>query len=359
MITRRFVLLSLPGIASAKAGPNEDASLDRTTLIFEGKSPNKLCCDTMVREMPDGSWVMVMLGGGDREPDPANDIFISRSTNEGRSWSPLEKISVGVKEQDPTRSLVPTELVVHRSECWLYFANHRGRFTDWTTWCVRSKDSCRTWSKPEPIPDQIHRSTFVRNSFVRRNGELVIAYQHYLSPDGPINPRNGIMVSKNHGRTFELFGDIRISDDNHYSGFAENTVVELPGNRMVMLIRADKLGGVLFRSDSSDGGRTWTKARPTDIPNPGSKATLYSLGGEAVALLHNPNPKVRNPLSLWISFDGMKTWPYRRDLATTPGRLNYPDGFVSRDRKYLHLAYDENRFRAVYHGARLPDSVSR
>ncbi len=71
-------------------------------------------------------------------------------------------------------------------------------------------------------------------------------------------------------------------------------------------------------------------------------------------MLHNPNPKQRNPLSLWVSFDGMKTWPYRRDLASNPGRLNYPDGFVSKDRKYLHFAYDDNRFKAIYYGARLP-----
>jgi predicted neuraminidase len=336
-----------------------DAAQDRTTLIFEGKSPNKLCCDTTLRLMPDGTWVMVMLGGGDKEPLPENDLFIARSSDEGRTWSKMERIALGIKEKDPSRALVPTELVIHDGKCWLYFANHDGQFRDWTTWCVESRDSCRTWGQPFPIPDLIHKSTFVRNSFVRSNGELVIAYQHYLSPDGPTNPRNGIMVSADNGKTFSLFGDIRLSDDDNYRGFAENTVVELPEDRMVMLIRADKLGGVLFRSDSADGGRTWSRAAPTDIPNPGSKATLYSLGGQRVALLHNPDPKVRNPLSLWISFDGMKTWPYRRDLATTPGRLNYPDGFVSRDRRYLHLAYDENRFRAVYHGAKLPASLSR
>ncbi len=110
-----------------------------------------------------------------------------------------------------------------------------------------------------------------------------------------------------------------------------------------------------LQSESKDGGKTWPEfASLTDIPNPGSKATIYHLGKNSVAMLHNPNPKVRNPLSLWVSFDGMKTWPYRRDLASNPGRLNYPDGFVSKDRKYLHFAYDDNRFKAIYYGARLP-----
>ena len=47
-------------------------------------------------------------------------------------------------------------------------------------------------------------------------------------------------------------------------------------------------------------------ASKTDIPNPGSKAVLYGLGGDTVAILHNPNPKHRSPMALWIRFDGMK-----------------------------------------------------
>lgn len=354
MMTRRGLLLATASAAWAKPSAEADAKQDRTTLIFEGRTPNKLCCDTTLRAMPDGSWVMVMLGGGDAEPRPQNDLFLSRSTDEGRTWGPMTRIAVGLKEKDPARALVPTELTVYGGECRLFFANHDGRFRDWTTWYVSSTDSCRTWTAPRPVPDAIHHSTFVRGSILKRNGELVIPYQHYLSPDGPTNPRNGVMISADKAKTFQLYGDIRISEDDAYRGFAENTVVELPGNRMAMLIRADKLGGVLFRSDSADGGLTWSKATPTDIPNPGSKVTMYSLGAEAVALLHNPNPKERNPLALWVSFDGLKTWPYQRVLSSAPGRLNYPDGFVSADRKYLHFAYDENRYRAIYYGARLP-----
>ena len=83
------------------------------------------------------------------------------------------------------------------------------------------------------------------------------------------------------------------------------------------------------------------------------------MGGDTVALLHNPNPKHRSPLSLWVSYDGLKTWPYRRVLVAESidkgGRLNYPDGFVSANRKYLHFVFDDNRHQAVYYGARLPD----
>ena len=36
------------------------------------------------------------------------------------------------------------------------------------------------------------------------------------------------------------------------------------------------------------------------------------------------------------------------------GRLNDPDGFVSKDRKWLHSAYDDNRHRAGVYSAKLP-----
>jgi len=58
----------------------------------------------------------------------------------------------------------------------------------------------------------------------------------------------------------------------------------------------------------------------------------------------------------------MKTWPYRRVLVEQSldgpkAWLNYPDGFVSEDGEYLHFAYDDNRRRAVYYGAKLPPSL--
>ena len=63
----------------------EDAKQDFTTIIFDGKAPNQLACDTTVRPMPDGSWVTVMLGGGHTEPLPANRVFISRSRDQGHA----------------------------------------------------------------------------------------------------------------------------------------------------------------------------------------------------------------------------------------------------------------------------------
>lgn len=349
---------------------------DQTTVLFDGQSPNRLACDTTLRRMPDGSLVMIMLGNGDTEPLPANRVLITRSIDHGVTWSGTQPIDLGVKDRDPTTALVPSELMVHDGRATLFVATHDGTFAEWREWMTTSDDSGRTWGPLTPAPGRLQERTFIRNHIVTADGRLMLPFQHYqrvattrkihggrrFSP--PTDPRNGVLISNDGGETWSEHGNIRLTTDDDYSGWAENNIVELSGGRIGMIIRGDRLGGVLYYAESPDGGITWPDfARRTGIPNPGSKATLYSLGSDRVALLHNPNPSHRSPLSLWISFDGMQTWPWQRVLVPESvdgpgGRLNYPDGFVTPDKRWLDFAYDDNRHRAVRMKVRLPDPAA-
>src|SRR5690606_23749164 len=80
----------------------EHAEEDRTSLVFDGKSPDKLACDTTLRLMPDGAWVMIMLGGGDKEPDPRNQVFLTRSHDEGKDWGPVQPLDFGFPREGDT-----------------------------------------------------------------------------------------------------------------------------------------------------------------------------------------------------------------------------------------------------------------
>ena len=357
-----------------------DAKLDRTTVAYDGISPNRMVCDTTLREMPDKSWAFFILAGGDFEPSPENYTGITRSQDEGRTWTPLQPMNLGFPREGKTMGQCATEVMVHEGRCTLFFSTHSQTWgRDWKSWMIHSDDSCHTWSKPQPVPGRLGNFTFMRNHIVTKEGRILVPFQHYEGPGADVppppaeekpwhkalrhyvsNPRNGILMSSDGGKSWTEHGDIRLTTDDRYHGWVENNIVELSGGRVAMIIRADRLGGVLYYAESKDGGRTWpAMAEKTDIPNPGSKATLYPLGGDAVALLHNPNSKHRSPLALWISFDGMKSWPYQRVLVQESsdgpkGRLNYPDGFVSADKAWLHFAYDDNRHRAVVYSAKLP-----
>ena len=333
----------------------KDASQDRISVIFEGYSPDKLACDTTTRMMPNKSWVTVMLGGGDREPLFKNRIYISRSQNQGYRWSPMKPVNLGVKD----RALVPTELMVYKGISTLAVSTHNGKFDEWKSWFAKSKNSCRSFGPLKPLPGVLKDRTFLRNHIVSRDGKIIMPFQHYVDRPGPVNPRNGVIISKDEGKTWTVHGWIKTSPKDQFRMWAENNIVELEDGTISMLIRGEK--GFLYRADSKDGGLTWPEmAVITDIQNPNSKITMYSLGGDRVAILMNSSSKNRRPLSLWISFDGMKTWPYQRVLVKETfdreggGRLSYPDGFVDSKKEYLNFAYDDNRHRAIFYGARLP-----
>ena len=363
---------TVPAIALAKSNATYERNKDRTDIPYDGKSPNRLVCDTTLRELPDGSWILFMLAGGETEPSADNFIGVTRSLDLGKTWTTLKIVDVGLPRAGETKAQGPTELVVIGERCTLFFSTHslEDWSHNWQSWVTHSDDMCRTWSQPELLPGRLATRTFIRNHLVTKDGRILLPFQHYVGPESEVskvpidraltNPRNGVLISDDRGKTWKEYGNIRLTRDDRYFGWAENNIVELPDNRVGMIIRADKLGGVLYYAESTDGGLSWPDfAEKSTIPNPGSKATLYPLGRHAVGLLHNPNSSHRSPLSLWISFDGMKTWPYQRVLVSESsdgpsGRLNYPDGFVSRDKRWLHFAYDDNRHRAVYYGARLP-----
>ena len=349
----------------------DDAKLDYHSIPYDGVTPNKMVCDTTLREMPDGSWLLFMLAGGDTEPSPLNYTGLTRSLDKGKTWSPLEVFDTGFPRQYPTKGQGPTELMISGSRATLFYSTHSKHWAnDWRSWFMVSDDSGKTWGRPEEVPGRLRNRTFLRNSIRTRDGRILVPFQHYVGPDSekdldPLgraftNPRNGVLMSADGGQTWTEHGDIDLTPNDRYFGWAENNLVELADGRIVMIIRADGLGGLLYQAESTDGGRTWpTYASITSIPNPGSKATLYGLGGDTVAILHNPNSKHRSPMALWISFDGMKTWPYQRVLQKESvdgpsGRMNYPDGFVSADKEWLHFAFDDNRHRAVHYSAKLP-----
>ncbi|PAW78701.1 MAG: hypothetical protein B9S33_19580 [Pedosphaera sp. Tous-C6FEB] len=357
-----------------------DAKRDRTSIPYDGKTPNKMVCDTTLRQLPDGSWALFILAGDDFEPSPKNYTGITRSPDQGRTWSPLEPMATGLPRAGLTTGQCITEVMVRGGRVTAFLSTHSQTWgRDWKSWMLHSDDSGKTWSQPVPVPGRLANFTFVRNHIVARDGRIIIPFQHYLGPPAGTpppapeekpwhkslfhyvsNPRNGVLISSDGGKTWSEHGNIRLTADDRYHGWAENNLAELSDGRIAMIIRADRLGGVLYYAESKDGGKTWPEfAVKTDIPNPGSKATLYPLGGDTVAMLHNPNPSHRSPLALWISFDGLKTWPYRRVLVPEScdgpkGRLNYPDGFVSADKQWLHFAFDDNRHRAVHYSAKLP-----
>lgn len=79
----------------------------------------------------------------------------------------------------------------------------------------------------------------------------------------------------------------------------------LPDDNLMALFRDNRRSGYLYRSFSTDNGRTWSKPVQTNFPDATSKIHGLRLSDGRYVLVSNPNPRKRDPLTISISEDGM------------------------------------------------------
>jgi predicted neuraminidase len=261
------------------------------------------------------------------------------------------------------------------------------QYTVWHYFRQESKDSGHTWTNPEPVV--IHDNhACIGCPVPLSNGELLFPASYFQKRPRPLsgpaaklaqakteeealaippskNDEGGGKLSTHlHGCSVLIAGNENATQltehgtiSNRPLGLLEPTCVQLKNGHIAMLMRAE-FGGYLWRSESSDNGRTWTQAWQTDIPNPTSLASLIRLSDGRIALLHNPTGgeigarSPRDPLSIWISTDELQTWTIKEDVIHG-GSLAYPHPTILDGG--LVFAYDHNRRQIRYVETRIPD----
>ena len=79
----------------------------------------------------------------------------------------------------------------------------------------------------------------------------------------------------------------------------------LPDGNVSALFRDNKRRGFLYRSFSTDSGRTWSRPVQTNFPDATSKFRGLRLADGRYVLVSNANPKQRDPLVISVSRDGL------------------------------------------------------
>jgi photosystem II stability/assembly factor-like uncharacterized protein len=159
------------------------------------------------------------------------------------------------------------------------------------------------------------------------SGRIILpAARHDRGKDKPGFHR-GVAVcfySDDAGKTWKRSRSALEAPPASRSGLQEPLVVELTDGRLMMLCRTDQ--GSQFRSYSSEGGDTWSEARPTDIRSPLSPASIQRIPKTGDLLMvwndHSAiDPKLagkRTPLTIAISRDEGRTWDKRKTLYDHP-----------------------------------------
>ena len=107
------------------------------------------------------------------------------------------------------------------------------------------------------------------------------------------------------------------------------------GKSLMALFRDNRRSGYLYRSFSTDNGRTWSNPVRTNFPDARSKFNGLRMSDGRYVLVSNPNPERRDPLALAISEDGMV---FTKMGYLTGGRhIDYPH--VIEQDGYLLIAF--------------------
>lgn len=100
----------------------------------------------------------------------------------------------------------------------------------------------------------------------------------------------------------------------------------------------------VLRSESKDEGLTWSAARDTDIPNPGSSLEVVGLQDGRWVMVFNDLENGRHSIAVSLSDDEGQTWKWKRHLDVgQPNKSSfaYPSVIQTKDGK-IHATYTHN-----------------
>ncbi len=270
--------------------------------------------------------------------DTENRLWLIHPTLIGvpqRTWgSGLLQYKVSSDYENPGRPRWDREsiLIVHPNgldEVVAGFANKLRSGADW-----QNQNEQRAARLLERLSDPFAR----RLGWMPRTHPLALPDGTVLIPFSNENFNVAAMaLTRDSGETWEISKAVpRI-------GITQPSVVLTPSGKLLAFFRDGSRARRIMRSESTDGGYTWSVVTPTSLPNPGAGIEAVMLKDGHLAMIYNDKEESpRDRLAVSISTDEGKTWRWTRHLENTPGgRFDYPSLIQARDGT-LHATYSYN-----------------
>ena len=177
-----------------------------------------------------------------------------------------------------------------------------------------SSDDGKTWTDPALIGDtRDDGAWYVMNDRLvqTKSGRLLVPVAHAMGKLEGDRDESLVFYSDDGGKTWIRSAAAALPDGPR--GMAEPCVVEMRDGRLLMLARGGL--GVLLRSHSTDGGKTWSPGERTTLISPLSSFTLRRLpDGRLIVFYNHAAPSEpggafpRNPLAYALSADEGASW---------------------------------------------------
>ncbi|HWR10347.1 MAG TPA: sialidase family protein [Rectinemataceae bacterium] len=308
-------------------------------FIFGDERPFASCHAVTLALLASGDLLAAWFGGS---REGAGDVGIWLSRRSGSTWSP----PLNMAEREGLPHWNPVLFSPDGRHVQLYYKVGVA-IPEWRTMVRGSADGGATWSEPrELVPgDRAGGRGPVKNK------PIVTSEGLWLAP-ASVEGRYWdafVDVSADEGLTWRASNLVAFPHDESYegTGLIQPTLWESSPGLVHMLMRSRT--GRIWRSDSTDGGRSWGLGRPTFLPNNSSGIDLARTETGILALAYNPvgMPKgPRSPLVLGLSLDEGESWRQGAIVEIDPGEYSYPAIVAAGEE--LHLAYTWNRTRIAY-----------
>lgn len=297
-------------------------------------------------ELANGDLYAVFFSGRGEYRDTAAAVFGSRQKRGSRRWSPPRAIA-----RDPFHSL--GNAVVWQAPdggVWLFYVTRFGELWDSSRITAKiSRDGATTWSDAFQLT--FEAGTMVRNlPIVLPGGDYLLPVYHEVGDDPELtapectsffmrfNPQTRVWTESNRVRS--RLGNIQPAP----------AIIE--GNHLIAFCRrggdySGRPDGWMVRTESLDGGRTWSPGEDSEFPNPNAAVDFLRLRSGHHLLVYNRSFSDRTPLSAALSEDGAKSFPWRRDLLSDPrGDYGYPTAIQTRDGR-IHIVFTSDERTVV------------
>ena len=125
------------------------------------------------------------------------------------------------------------------------------------------------------------------------------------------------------------------------------TVIQRSDLSLFALMRSGTWPHRSWQAVSANLGRSWKDQKISGIDNPGSSLEMVKLHSGNVALIFNNSKTKRSDLSLALSCDDGKTWPYIKVIEDKPGYC-YPS-IIQDKLGLIHVVYSYNEQNSIAH----------
>lgn len=301
-----------------------------------------------IAELANGDLYIAYYGGeGEYQGDTA--VYGSRRVKGSEKWTMPVKIADTPDRADGNAVIWQEP----GGPAWLFYVVRYG--DTWSDSVIKykySRDNAVTWTDSDLL-------TFEKGMMVRsqpillENGDFLLPIYHEKGHDREmVGPESASLFVRfdRKNKTWKFTNHVHSRIGN-----IQPSVVQLDELHLIAYCRrgggyGPLADGFIVKTESTDGGFTWTAGEDTKFPNPNAAVDLIKLKNGHLVLIYNDNNQgERNPLTMRVSTDNGKTWPAVRNIVDDPkDEAAYPFIIQTADGR-IHGVFTSQRRSVVNH----------